>query len=118
LQHFPRAGVPQDQSPLPSERYGCGRFATFSECCAPGIDPCVRHRAPLPEAGRDQSSKALNDKLYPMEERLVEFRARAGGDLINYPTRIDSKLARLLDFTSMADASPTEGEKELYGRLS
>jgi photosystem II stability/assembly factor-like uncharacterized protein len=66
----------------------------------------------------DHALKALNDKLYSIEERLVQFRARAGEDLINYPTGIDSKLARLLDFASMADAPPTEGEKELYGRLS
>ena len=66
----------------------------------------------------DQALKALNDKLYPIEERLVQFRARASEDLINYPTGIDSKLARLLEFSSMADAPPTEGEKELYGRLS
>jgi hypothetical protein len=66
----------------------------------------------------DVALKALNDKLYTIEERLVQFRARAGEDLINYPTGIDSKLARLLDFASMADAPPTEGEKELYGRLS
>src|SRR5579883_2428153 len=66
----------------------------------------------------DRAMKALNDKLYPIEERLVQFRARAGEDLINYPTGIDSKLARLLDFASMDDAPPTEGEKELYGRLS
>jgi hypothetical protein len=69
-------------------------------------------------ADLDRALKALNDKLYPIEERLVQFRARAGEDLINYPTGIDSKLARLLDFASMADAPPTEGEKELYGRLS
>jgi photosystem II stability/assembly factor-like uncharacterized protein len=66
----------------------------------------------------DAAMKALNDKLYAIEERLVQFRARAGEDLINYPTGIDSKLARLLDFAQMADAPPTEGEKELYGRLS
>jgi chromosome segregation ATPase len=66
----------------------------------------------------DTALKALNDRLYLIEERLVQFRARAGEDLINYPTGIDSKLARLLDFASMADAPPTEGEKELYGRLS
>ena len=32
--------------------------------------------------------RALNDKLYPLEERLVQYRARAGQDLINYPTAI------------------------------
>jgi photosystem II stability/assembly factor-like uncharacterized protein len=74
------------------------------------------------EAGGGESAKALlealNDKLYPLEERLVQYRARAGQDLINYPTAIDSKLARLLNFASMADAPPTEGEKELFQRLS
>ena len=66
----------------------------------------------------DAALKALNDKLYPIEERLVQFRARAGQDLLNYPTGIDSKLARLLDFTAMADAPPTEGDRELLGRLT
>ena len=69
-------------------------------------------------AALDRALKALNDVLYPIEERLVQFRARAGQDLLNYPTGIDSKLSRLLDFASMADAPPTEGAKELYGRLS
>jgi len=62
--------------------------------------------------------RALNDRLYPLEERLVQYRARAGQDLINYPTAIDSKLARLLNFASMGDGRPTEGERELFARLS
>ena len=62
--------------------------------------------------------RALNDKLYPLEERLVQYRARAGQDLINYPTAIDSKLARLLNFASMGDAPPTDGARELFARLS
>lgn len=66
----------------------------------------------------EKALTALNDKLYPIEERLVQYRARAGQDLINYPTAIDSKLARLLDFASMADAPPTQGAKDLFSRLS
>jgi photosystem II stability/assembly factor-like uncharacterized protein len=69
-------------------------------------------------AALDKALKDLNDKLYPIEERLVQYRARAGEDFINYPTGIDSKLARLMDFASMADAPPTEGEKDLLKRLS
>ena len=41
--------------------------------------------------------------------------------MINWTTELESgqqAFARLLDFASMADAPPTEGEKELYGRLS
>ncbi len=61
---------------------------------------------------------ALNDKLYPLEERLVQYRARANQDLIAQPTGIDSKLARLLNFASMADAPPTQGAQGLFARLA
>ncbi len=61
--------------------------------------------------------QALNDLLYPLEERLVQYRARAGQDLIAQPTGIDSKLARLMSFASSADAPPTEGDDELFTRL-
>ena len=70
--------------------------------------------------GRQQlqdALEALNDKLYPLEERLVQYRARANQDLIAQPTGVDSKLARLMTFASMADAPPTDGDRELYGRL-
>lgn len=60
----------------------------------------------------------LNDRLYPLEERLVQYRARANQDLIAQPTGIDSKLARLMSFASMADAPPTEGARQLYQRLA
>jgi photosystem II stability/assembly factor-like uncharacterized protein len=62
--------------------------------------------------------RELNDKLYPIEERLVQYRARAGQDLINYPTAIDSKLARLSSFAAMGDAPPTQGARDLLRRLS
>ena len=69
-------------------------------------------------AALEKALKDLNDKLYPLEERLVQYRARAGEDFINYPTGIDSKLARLIDFASMADAPPTDGQQDLLKRLS
>jgi photosystem II stability/assembly factor-like uncharacterized protein len=62
--------------------------------------------------------RELNDKLYPIEERLLQYRARARQDLINYPTGIDSKLARLSDFASMGDGPPTQGARDLFARLS
>lgn len=61
---------------------------------------------------------ALNDRLYPLEERLVQYRARAGQDLIAQPTGIDSKLGRLMSFASMGDGPPTQGQRDLFRRLS
>lgn len=59
----------------------------------------------------------LNGELYPVEERLVQYRARAGQDLIANPTGIDSKLARLMGFASMGDGPPTQGQIDLLARL-
>ena len=53
--------------------------------------------------------KGIKDKLYPIKERLVQFRPRASEDLINDPTGIDGKLARLLEFAFMADRPSPEG---------
>ncbi len=44
----------------------------------------------------DQAMKALNDKLYPLEERLVQYRARAGQDSDQLPDR-DRQQARSAD---------------------
>ncbi len=66
----------------------------------------------------ESALSGLNDLLYPLEERLVQYRARAGQDLIAQPTGIDSKLARLTSFASMADGPPTQGQRELFQRLS
>jgi hypothetical protein len=77
-----------------------------------------RGRTPESRALLDKSLTELNNRLYTIEERLVQFRARAGQDLIANPTGIDSKLARLLDFASMGDGPPTEGAKDLLKRLT
>lgn len=60
---------------------------------------------------------ALNRELYPVEERLVQYRARAGQDLIANPTGVDSKLARLMGFAAMGDGPPTRGQLDLLARL-
>ena len=77
-------------------------------------------RGKNPEAAAllDNAMTALNNKLYTIEERLVQYRARAGQDLIAQPTGIDSKLARLLDFASMGDGPPTDGARDLLKRMT
>jgi phosphomevalonate kinase len=77
-------------------------------------------RGQKPEAAAllDKAMTELNNKLYTIEERLVQYRAKANQDLIANPTGIDSKLARLLDFASMGDGPPTDGSKDLLKRLT
>jgi photosystem II stability/assembly factor-like uncharacterized protein len=76
-------------------------------------------RGKNPEAAAllDRSLTELNNRLYTIEERLVQFRAKAGQDLIANPTGIDSKLAQLLGFASMGDGPPTDGSRDLLNRL-
>jgi photosystem II stability/assembly factor-like uncharacterized protein len=77
-------------------------------------------RGQQPEAAAllDKAMNALNDRLYTIEERLVQYRAKAGQDLIANPTGIDSKLAQLLGFASMGDGPPTDGATDLLKRLT
>lgn len=77
-----------------------------------------RGRTPESQALLDKSLTELNNRLYTLEERLVQFRAKAGQDLIANPTGIDSKLAQLLGFASMGDGPPTDGSKDLLKRLT
>jgi len=77
-----------------------------------------RGRTPESQALLDQAMTDLNNRLYTIEERLVQYRARAGQDLIANPTGIDSKLAQLLGFASMGDGPPTDGARDLLKRLT
>jgi hypothetical protein len=77
-----------------------------------------RGRTPESQALLDKAMTDLNNRLYTIEERLVQFRAKANQDLIANPTGIDSKLAQLLGFASMGDGPPTEGAKDLLKRLT
>ncbi|HET9986641.1 MAG TPA: hypothetical protein VFQ38_23895 [Longimicrobiales bacterium] len=70
------------------------------------------------EARLTRALKALNDKLYPIEERLSQYRARATQDLTNYPNGLDDKLVQLLNFAGQADAPPTQQSLDLLTDLS
>ena len=77
-----------------------------------------RGRTPESQALLDKAMTELNNRLYTIEERLVQYRARANQDLIANPTGIDSKLAQLLGFASMGDGPPTDGSTALLKRLT
>jgi hypothetical protein len=70
------------------------------------------------DAARRKQLAALNDQLYPIEERLTQFRARATQDLSNFPSGLDNKLTRLANLASMGDAPPTQQSYERFRALS
>jgi hypothetical protein len=60
----------------------------------------------------------LNDRLYPIEERLSQYRAKATQDLTNYPNGLDDKLVQLMAFVGQADGPPTKPQSDLLADLS
>ena len=72
--------------------------------------------APQAESVR-RALRALNDKLYPIEERLTQFRARIAADMNDYPPGLDTELATLANQAS-SDAPPSKQARELFAELS
>ena len=69
-----------------------------------------------PQAAKDAGT--INDRLYSIEDVLVQFRAKATQDLINYPVRLNDKLSTLAAFVESDDSRPTEQHHVLFKELS
>ena len=69
--------------------------------------------------GEDAQSDAerVAQELLIIEEQLIQFRARATQDLINYPVRLNDKLSTLFTLVEMADSPPTAQDYELFEDL-
>ncbi|HEX7734958.1 MAG TPA: hypothetical protein VF458_08845 [Ktedonobacteraceae bacterium] len=65
-----------------------------------------------------QSSDALKAKLAAIEDELIQVKARARHDTLNYPAKLNAKLAALTGVVSSADAVPTRQTRELFQELS
>ncbi|HYP52228.1 MAG TPA: hypothetical protein VEQ42_01740 [Pyrinomonadaceae bacterium] len=76
----------------------------------------VKERAdaqPLLEAAR-----ALNAKLTAVEEELYQTKLRSGQDPLNYPIKLNHKLAALGGVVASADAAPTAQSYAVYEDLT
>jgi photosystem II stability/assembly factor-like uncharacterized protein len=66
-------------------------------------------------------AKAANDfkqKLSAIEEELIQSRARVQQDQLNFPTRLNAKLAGLASVVSSADGAPTQQSYDVFRDLS
>ena len=60
----------------------------------------------------------LKEGLDEIENRLVQTKAKSPKDLLNYPLRLNVKLASLLNRVGVAEARPTEQDRTLFEVLS
>src|SRR5690606_15663791 len=62
--------------------------------------------------------KDLNEKLKRIEETLYQTKNRSGQDPLNYPIRLNNKLAALASEADASDYRPTEQVKAVYEEIT
>jgi len=83
----------------------------------------LRDRIGVQTGGDDVSAevRAAGERvardLLIIEEKLIQFRAEATQDLINYPVRLNDKLSTLFTLVEFSDSSPAAQDYELFDDL-
>jgi hypothetical protein len=82
------------------------------------VDDLLKRIAEQPEAKPvADGGKALNAKLTAVEEELYQTKNQSSQDPLNYPIRLNNKLAALGGIVASADTAPTEQSFALYEEL-
>jgi len=68
--------------------------------------------------GLTRAAAPLEKKLTAIEDELVQFRAQSRQDTLNYPIKLNAKVAMLVDVVGSADAAPTRQAAEVFTYLS
>jgi photosystem II stability/assembly factor-like uncharacterized protein len=63
-------------------------------------------------------AEALEKKLDPIEEPLIQRKASSGQDLLNWPIMLNNKLTALAGIVESADTAPTEQSYEVFKYLA
>jgi hypothetical protein len=64
------------------------------------------------------SAAELEEKLRPVEDKLIDPKITASEDSLNYPIQFDGKLAQLFSAIESADAPPTRAEEQVFEQLN
>lgn len=65
-----------------------------------------------------QEAKKLNEKLSAVEEELIQVKIKSSQDALNYPIKLNNKLAALASTVASADTKPTRQSYEVFQELS
>lgn len=65
-----------------------------------------------------QAGKRLLDDLGTIEEEFISVKSTAQEDVLNYPIRLNNKLAALFSVVAAGDFAPTRQSRELFDDLS
>lgn len=65
-----------------------------------------------------QAAQALIDRLRPIEEELIQVKAVSRGDTLNFPVKLNGKLAALAGTIANGDGAPTASQRGVFEDLS
>ena len=63
-------------------------------------------------------AKSLSEELTTIEEALYQTKSVASEDPLNFPVKLNNKLAALLAAASEADTQPTASQQQVYEDLA
>ncbi len=64
------------------------------------------------------AAKSLKDGLAAIEEELVQTRWKSSRDALTAPSKLNAKIATLMELVGGADAAPTRQSREVFASLS
>jgi hypothetical protein len=64
------------------------------------------------------AAKDLNDKMKAIAEEIIQVKAKSSQDPLNYPIKLNNKIAVLADVASSMDAPPTDASLAVFNQLS
>jgi photosystem II stability/assembly factor-like uncharacterized protein len=70
------------------------------------------------DAAIEAAAGDLRSRLAAIEEEIYQVRNQSGQDPLNYPIRLNNKLAALLGHVESAEAPPTDASRETFRYLS
>jgi len=73
----------------------------------------LENKKEIMEAGNE-----IIEKLTAVEDELIQSKSKSGQDPLNYPIKLDNKIAALASYVSSADFRPTEQSYQVFHELS
>ncbi|HLJ87336.1 MAG TPA: glycosyl hydrolase [Candidatus Angelobacter sp.] len=64
-----------------------------------------------------EAGKQLDKKMTPVEEALIQTKARSSQDVLNYPIRLNNQLVALGGVVGSADSAPTHASQDVFEML-
>ena len=61
---------------------------------------------------------SINKQLTAIEETLYQTKSKSGQDVLNYPIRLNDKLAGVFDAANSGNFAPSKQVREVYADLA